>query len=87
MLSALGSEVKIMFLRARDPPQHTFAQLAMLIAPGFSRESGTIKFLKKKINAYYADHRTRLNTEVRRYSEDYIHNNRYILYIIYNNLI
>ena len=68
-----------MFLRACDSPQHTFVQLAMLIAPGFSQESGTIKFLKKKITTYYADHRTWLNTKVRRYSEDYIHNNRYIL--------
>ena len=79
MLETLGSEVKILLLRARDPSHLSLIQLAMLIAPGFSRESGTIMFLKKKSISYYADHRTRLNTEVRRYAEDYIHNHKYIL--------
>jgi len=63
-----------MFLRARDPPKSAFTQLAMSVTPGFPLKSGTIKFLKKKINSYYTDHRTRLNTEVRNYSEDYIYN-------------
>jgi hypothetical protein len=75
MLSILVDETKIMFLRARDPPHSAFLNLAMLIAPGFSQKSGTIRFLKSKISIYYADHRTRLNTEVRGYSEDYIYNN------------
>ena len=64
-----------MFLRARDPPQSAVLQLALLVAPEFTQGSKTISFLKSKISAYYADHRSRLNTEARAYGEDYIHDN------------
>ena len=75
MLATLVNETKILFLRARNPSQSACLQLASLVAPGFIHGSETIKFLSKKINSYYADHRSRLNTEVRAYGEDYIYNN------------
>jgi hypothetical protein len=75
MLATLVNETKILFLRARNPSQSACLQLASLVAPGFIHGSETIKFLNKKINSYYADHRSRLNTEVRAYGEDYIYNN------------
>ena len=73
MLSVLVDETKIMFLRARDPPKLAFLRLALLVAPGFTQGSGTINFLKTKVSSYYAEHRSRLNTEARAYGEDYIH--------------
>ncbi|CAG8774476.1 1250_t:CDS:2, partial [Funneliformis caledonium] len=75
MLTDLVNETKILFLRARDPSHSARLQLAMLVTPGFIQSSRTISFLKSKINSYYADHRTRLNTEIRAYGEDYIYNN------------
>ena len=75
MLTDLVNETKILFLRVCDPSHSAWLQLAMLVAPGFTQNSKTIKFLKSKINSYYTDHRTRLNTEIRAYGEDYIHNN------------
>jgi len=45
------------------------------IAPGFSENSKTMSFLKMKLGSYFADHRSRLNTEARAYAEDYINNN------------
>ena len=72
MLTTLVNETKILFLRACNPLQSACLQLASLVAPGFTHSGETIKFLNKKINAYYADHRSRLNTEVRAYSENYI---------------
>ena len=65
-----------MFLRVCDPPQAAYSALLKLVAPGFTETSKTISFLKSKISAYYADHRSCLNTEARAYAEDYINNNR-----------
>ena len=76
MLATLVNETKILFLRARNPSQSACLQLASLVVPEFIHGSETIKFLNKKINSYYADHRSRLNTEVRAYGEDYIYNNK-----------
>ena len=76
MLTTLVNETKIMFLRARDPSPAVCTALVKLVAPGFTETSKTISFLKTKFNAYYADHRSRLNTEARTYGEDYINNNR-----------
>jgi hypothetical protein len=45
------------------------------MVPEFTKTSTTAKFLRSKLNAYYADHRLRLNTETRAYGEDYIINN------------
>jgi hypothetical protein len=75
MLTILVNETKILFLRTRNPQQSVVLKLALLVAPGYNQGSGTIKFLKSKICAYYADHRSRLNTEARKYSEEYIQNN------------
>ena len=80
MLATLVNETKIMFLRARDPPFSTYITLAKMVVPGFVETSKTISFLKSKICAYYADHHTRLNTESRAYAEDYIYNNRQVLF-------
>ena len=76
MLTILINETKILFLRARNPPPDAHTTLVMMVAPGFSETSKTIAFLKSKMNAYFADHRTRLNSEARLYGEDYIKNNR-----------
>jgi len=76
MLAILVNETKILFLRSRDPTQGAIDALVKSIAPGFSDTSKTITFLKKKLNAYNADHRSRLNSESRAYAEDYIKNNR-----------
>ena len=76
MLAILVNEVKILFLRSRDPSLVACNNLLKLIAPGFSEHSATITFLKSKLNSYLVDHRSRLNTEARAYAEDYINNNR-----------
>lgn len=76
MLATLVNEAKILFLRARNPSSTACNTLAKLVAPGFSESSKTVTFLKSKINAYYADHRSRLNTEARAYAEDFINNNK-----------
>jgi len=76
MLAILVNEAKIMFLRARNPPPAACNMLVKLVAPGFAETSKTASFLRSKLNAYYADHRSRLNTEARAYGEDYINNNR-----------
>ncbi|GET00731.1 hypothetical protein GLOIN_2v1881169 [Rhizophagus clarus] len=75
MLAILVNEAKIMFLRARNPPPAACSMLVKLVAPGFAETSKTTSFLKSKLNAYYADYRSRLNTEARAYAEDYINNN------------
>jgi hypothetical protein len=75
MLAILVNETKIMFLRARDPPPAACSMLIKLMVPEFTKTNMTAKFLRSKLNAYYADHRSRLNTEARAYSEDYIINN------------
>ena len=56
--------------------------MALLVVPDYNQDSGTIKFLKSKIGAYYADHRSRLNTEARKYGEEYIQNNRQVTIFI-----
>ena len=76
MLATLVNETKIMFLRSRNPPSAAYSILASLVAPEFIATSRTISFLKSKINAYYADHHSRLNAESRAYGEDYINNNK-----------
>lgn len=76
MLAILVNEAKIMFLRARNPPQSACSMLVKLVAPGFTESSRTLSFLRSKLNSYYADHRSRLNTEARAYGEDYINNNK-----------
>jgi hypothetical protein len=76
MLASLVSEIKILFLRSRDPSQASCDKLLSSIAPGFTENSKTMTFLKTKLNSYLADHRSRLNTEARAYAEDYINNNR-----------
>jgi len=75
MIAILGSETKILFLRARDPPSAAYTTLSKMVAPGFSETSKTITFLKAKMTSYYSDHRSRLNSEARSYGEDYINNN------------
>lgn len=72
MLTILINEMKILFLRARNPPPAAYTTLVTMVAPGFSETSKTIAFLKGKMNGYFADHRTRLNSEARLYGEDYI---------------
>ncbi|CAB4475676.1 unnamed protein product [Rhizophagus irregularis] len=72
MLATLVNETKIMFLRARNPPPAAYMELAKSVAPGYTETSKTISFLKTKINAYYADHRSRLNSGARAYGEEYI---------------
>ncbi|CAB5206951.1 unnamed protein product [Rhizophagus irregularis] len=72
MLATLVNETKIMFLRARNPPPVAYMELAKSVAPGYTETSKTISFLKTKINAYYADHRSRLNSGARAYGEEYI---------------
>jgi hypothetical protein len=76
MLTVLVNETKILFLRACNLLQLAFLQLILLVASEFTQGSKTISFLKSKINAYYADYYSRLNTEVRMYSENYIHNHK-----------
>jgi hypothetical protein len=76
MLAILVNETKILFLRARNPPSAAYNALVNLVAPGFTETSKTITFLKGKMNGYYADHRSHLNTESRAYGEDYINNNQ-----------
>jgi len=76
MLAILVYETKILFLKSRDPPQGAIDALVKSIAPGFGDTSKTITFLKSKVSSYYADHRSRLNSESRAYAEDYIKNNR-----------
>ncbi|PKC53215.1 hypothetical protein RhiirA1_543268 [Rhizophagus irregularis] len=70
--SDMVNETKIMFLRARNPPPAAYMELAKSVAPGYTETSKTISFLKTKINAYYADHRSRLNSGARAYGEEYI---------------
>ena len=76
MLATLVNETKIMFLRARNPSPSACTTLVKLLAPNFTETSKTFTFLRTKMTAYYADHRSRLNTEARAYGEDYINNNR-----------
>jgi len=76
MLAILVNEAKILFLRVRNPSSTDCTTLAKLVAPGFTDTSRTMAFLKSKINGYYADHRSRLNTEARAYGEDFINNNK-----------
>ena len=76
MLAILVNEAKIMFLRARNPPPAACSMLVKLVAPEFTEASKTATFLRSKLNGYYADHRSRLNTEARAYGEDYIINNK-----------
>ncbi|CAB4430861.1 unnamed protein product [Rhizophagus irregularis] len=75
MLAILVNEAKIMFLRARNPPPAAYNTLVKLVAQGFTETSKTASFLRSKLNAYYADHQSRLNTEARAYGQDYIINN------------
>ncbi|GES92545.1 hypothetical protein GLOIN_2v1881169 [Rhizophagus clarus] len=82
MLAILVNEAKIMFLRARNFPPAACSMLVKLVALGFTKTSKTTSFLKSKLNAYYADHHSRLNTEARAYAEDYINNNN--ITILYN---
>ena len=76
MLAILVNETKILFLRSREPSQAACDALIKLIAYKFTKHSKTVLFLKSKMNGYFADHRSRLNTESRAYVEDYINNNR-----------
>jgi len=76
MLAKLVYESKILFLRSREPSRIALDLLVESIAPGFTNNSKTKLFLKSKIGSYFADYRSRLNTEARAYAEDYINNNR-----------
>jgi hypothetical protein len=76
MLAILVGESKILFLRSRDPPDAVFDTLVKSIAPGFAEISEMFKFLKSKLYSYFSDYRSRLNSEARKYAEDYIINNR-----------
>ncbi|CAG8588498.1 12222_t:CDS:2 [Funneliformis caledonium] len=65
----------ILFLRSRNLMQDAIDALVKSITPGFSNTSRMITFLKTKLNAYNVDYRSRLNSESRAYTEDYIKNN------------
>ncbi|CAB4383470.1 unnamed protein product [Rhizophagus irregularis] len=76
ILAILVNEAKIMFLRARNlPPAAYNNTLVKLVAQGFTETSKTASFLRSKLNAYYADHQSCLNTEARAYGQNYIINN------------
>ncbi|CAG8741631.1 4440_t:CDS:2, partial [Funneliformis caledonium] len=74
-LTILVNEAKILFLRSRDPSTIAYDTLLKLIASGFSENSKMMFFFKMKLDSYFTDHRTHLNTEARVYAEDYINNN------------
>jgi hypothetical protein len=69
-------EMKVMFMRSRNPGSDAVTDVAKILLPEQGKNTETIKFLKGRGLEYMAQHRSRFNSDLSFYAEEYIKINR-----------
>lgn len=65
-------EMKIMFLRSRNPGSAAVAAVAKILLPERGKNNQNIKFLKARGLEYMAQHHSRFNNDLSFYAEEYM---------------
>ena len=76
-------EMKVMFMKSRNPGPDAIAAIAKILLPDQGRNSENIRFLKGRGLEYLAQHRSRLNSDLNFYAEEYIKLNKLSLFVIF----
>jgi hypothetical protein len=65
-------EMKVMFIRSRNPGSDAITAIAKLLLPKQGKNSESVKFLKARGLEYLAQHRSRFNNDLSFYAKEYI---------------
>ncbi|PKY45334.1 hypothetical protein RhiirA4_516426 [Rhizophagus irregularis] len=71
-VSDMCDEMKVMFMRSRNPGSDAVTDVAKILLPEQGKNTETIKFLKGRGLEYMAQHRSRFNSDLSFYAEEYI---------------
>ncbi|EXX66958.1 uncharacterized protein OCT59_003698 [Rhizophagus irregularis] len=71
-VSDMCDEMKIMFLRSRNPGSAAVAAVAKILLPERGKNNQNIKFLKARGLEYMAQHHSRFNNDLSFYAEEYM---------------
>lgn len=69
-------EMKILFMRSRDPGSAAVAAVAKILLPEHGKNNENIKFLKGRGLEYLSQHRSRFNDHLGLRAEEYIKINK-----------